>query len=65
MFSLTAIGMIILDKTNKAQVSRGNRIILLGIGAGCVAIGYMTTRMFIKVTIYNLRTLLNEYGSYF
>ncbi|KAI6182884.1 Oligosaccharyltransferase complex subunit [Aphelenchoides bicaudatus] len=49
MFSLTAIGMIILDKTNKAQTTRANRLILLSVGSACVAIGYLTTRTFIKI----------------
>ncbi|KAI6178169.1 Oligosaccharyltransferase complex subunit [Aphelenchoides besseyi] len=49
MFSLTAIGIIILDKANTANVSRNNRIVLLALGFGCAAIGFFTTRLFITI----------------
>lgn len=45
--------MIILDKTNNANTTRTNRIIMLSVGFGCVAIGFFTTRMFIKIKMPN------------
>lgn len=52
-FGALAIGMIILDKTNNANTTRTNRIIMLSVGFGCVAIGFFTTRMFIKIKMPN------------
>ncbi|CAD5210034.1 unnamed protein product [Bursaphelenchus xylophilus] len=49
MFSLTAIGFIVLDKANSSQMGKKNRLIMLGVGIGLVAVGYSVTRLFMKI----------------
>ncbi|CAD5206837.1 unnamed protein product [Bursaphelenchus okinawaensis] len=49
MFSLTSIGFIVLDKANSSHMAKKNRIITIGVGMGLVAVGYLVTRMFMKI----------------
>ncbi|VDK74639.1 unnamed protein product [Onchocerca ochengi] len=49
MFSLGGLGFIILDKCNNPLTPKLNRIMMLGLGFACVLIGFMATRLFMKI----------------
>lgn len=50
---LLAVGFIILDKANTAQMAKNTRTIMLAAGGAFITIGYLTTRALIKVKMPN------------
>uniref|UniRef100_A0A0R3RFB1 Oligosaccharyltransferase complex subunit n=1 Tax=Elaeophora elaphi TaxID=1147741 RepID=A0A0R3RFB1_9BILA len=49
MFSLGGLGFIILDKCNNPLTPKLDRIMMLGLGFACVLIGFIATRLFMKI----------------
>ncbi|VDM09357.1 unnamed protein product [Wuchereria bancrofti] len=49
MFSLGGLGFIILDKCNNPLTPKLDRIMMLGLGFACVLIGFLATRLFMKI----------------
>ncbi|VDN03500.1 unnamed protein product [Thelazia callipaeda] len=49
MFSLGGLGFIILDKCNNPLTPKLDRIMMLGLGFASVLIGFLSTRMFMKI----------------
>uniref|UniRef100_A0A915CSJ4 Oligosaccharyltransferase complex subunit n=1 Tax=Ditylenchus dipsaci TaxID=166011 RepID=A0A915CSJ4_9BILA len=45
MFSLGAIGFVILDKCNNPLTTKNNRLMLLGMGFSCILISFLTARI--------------------
>ncbi|KAE9555327.1 hypothetical protein FO519_001486 [Halicephalobus sp. NKZ332] len=51
MFVLGGVGFIVLDNCNNPMTTKNNRIMMLSLGFGCVLIGYLTTRMFMRIKL--------------
>lgn len=51
MYILGGVGFIILENCNNPNTSKNNRLIMLGIGFGCVIMGYLITRMFMRIKL--------------
>ncbi|KAL3998149.1 Oligosaccharyltransferase complex subunit OSTC [Acanthocheilonema viteae] len=49
MFSLGGLGFIILDRCNNPLTPKLDRIMMLGLGFACVLIGFLATRLFMKI----------------
>lgn len=49
LFTMGAVGFIILDKTNINLMPKLNRIIMLSIGSACILISFFTLRVFMKI----------------
>lgn len=51
MFTLGAIGFIILDKTNESKMARSTRMIMLAIGVGSIIVSFISVRAFMKIKL--------------
>ncbi|CAF0840212.1 unnamed protein product [Brachionus calyciflorus] len=49
LFTLGAVGFIILDKTNAALVPKLHRIIMISVGSACILISFFTLRVFMRI----------------
>lgn len=49
LFTMGALGFIILDRTNVALMPKLNRVIMISIGSACVLISFFTLRVFMRI----------------
>uniref|UniRef100_A0A0N5AGS9 Oligosaccharyltransferase complex subunit n=1 Tax=Syphacia muris TaxID=451379 RepID=A0A0N5AGS9_9BILA len=49
MFTVGGLGLIILDKCNDPLTPKLNRLLMLGFGFTCLIIGYVATRIFMRI----------------
>ncbi|RMZ95393.1 Oligosaccharyltransferase complex subunit OSTC [Brachionus plicatilis] len=49
LFTMGAVGFIILDKTNIGLMPKLNRIIMISIGSACILLSFFTLRIFMKI----------------
>lgn len=49
MFTLGAIGFIILDRANKSKLTAGIRLMMFAVGLSSIIISFIATRFFMKL----------------
>jgi hypothetical protein len=51
MFLMGGMGFVILENCNNPLTSKNNRVMMLSLGFGMVLIGFLTTRMFMRIKL--------------